>query len=217
MNNLPASWEINDAPTLLIGMPHRDNVTMEWSLGFRNLQVNVPAMFTTSRGTPIDMARGEIVRSALDAKCEWIFFLDTDVTCPPDIIPRLMAHNLPIVTGVYYTRAPPIEPAIWHEVHPTGKRAVQFQPGQMVEADFIGMGCCLIHTSVFKNISKPYFEWTLSFVDPENPGIGRSEDFEFCKKARDRGYKIWADTSLICRHSISNAYTDSHGIQISPV
>ena len=202
---------------LLIGMPHKDTVTMEWCLGFRNLQVNIPAMFTTSRGTPIDMARNEIVRSALDNKCDWIFFLDTDVTCQPDIITRLVAHNLPIVTGVYFTRAPPIEPAIWNEVKPSGKKAINFTPGQMVECDFIGMGCCLVHTSVFKNISKPYFEWTLSFEDENNPMMGRSEDFEFCKKVRERGYKIWADTSLICRHGITNAYTDNNGIQISMI
>ena len=171
MNFIPASWEINDTPVLLIGMPHRDNVSMEWSLGFRNLQVNVPAIFTTSRGTPIDMARNEIVKSALDAKVDWIFFLDTDVTCPPDTIPRLMAHNLPIVTGVYYTRAPPLEPCVWKEIAPSGKQAIPFVQGQMIEADFIGMGCCLIHTSVFKNIKKPFFEWTVSFNDPENIGI----------------------------------------------
>lgn len=213
---MPAAWELSDdKPKLMIGMPHRDTVAMEWCLAFRNLQVNVPSMFTTSRGTPIDLARNEIVRSALDANVDWVFFLDTDVSCPPDIIPRLLAHNLPIVTGVYYTRAPPIEPAIWHEIAPSGKRAISFNPGQMVECDFIGMGCCLIHTSVFKNLEKPHFEWTLGFEDPKNPGTGRSEDFDFCKKARNRGYKIYADTSLICKHGISNAYTDSQGMHIS--
>jgi hypothetical protein len=215
---MPAAWELSDNNVkLMIGMPHKDTVTMDWCLGFRNLQVNVPSSFTVSRGTPIDMARNEIVRSALDAKAEWVFFLDTDVICPPDTIARLMSHNLPIVTGVYYTRAPPIEPAIWHEVKPSGKRAINFTSGQMVECDFIGMGCCLIHTSVFKNLKKPYFEWTLSFEDTENIGVGRSEDFEFCKRVRERGYKIWADTSISCRHGISNAFTENGTMQISQI
>ena len=214
---MPAAWELGDEgrPQLLIGMPHKDTVTMEWCLGFRNLQVNIPSIFTTSRGTPIDMSRNEVVRSALENKCDWVFFLDTDVTCPPDTITRLLAHNLPIVSGVYFTRAPPIEPAVWREIQPNGKQAIQFQPGQMIEADFIGAGCLLVHTSVFRNITKPYFEWTLSFADPENPMIGRSEDFEFCKKVRNRGYKIWVDTSIQCKHGISNAYTQNGGMHIS--
>lgn len=214
---IPAAWEIDDRPKLLIGMPHRDTVSMEWALGFRNLQVNVSAMFTTSRGTPIDMARNEIVRSALDAKVDWIFFLDVDVTPPPDIITRLMGHNLPIVSGLYFTRAPPIEPTVWREVPPSGKAPIQFNPGEMVKADFIGMGCCLVHTSVFKNISKPYFEWTLSFENPEDMTKGRSEDFEFCRKAREKGYTIWVDTSLQCKHGIANAFTGFNGINISNI
>jgi hypothetical protein len=215
---MPAAWELgSDHPVLLIGLPHKDIVTMSWCLSFRNLQVNVPSIFTCSRGLPIDAARNEIVRSALDNKCNYIFFLDTDVECPPDTIARLMSHNLPICTGVYHTRAPPIEPAIWREIKPSGKQAIQYIPGQMVECDFIGMGCCLIHTSIFKNISKPFFEWTLGFEDTENPMMGRSEDFEFCKKIRDRGYKIIADTSIQCKHGVSNAYTERGALQISMI
>lgn len=216
---MPAAWELGfNNVKVMIGMPHKETVTMEWCLGFRNLQVNVPASFTVSRGTPIDMARNEIVRSALDANAEWVFFLDTDVICPPDTIARLMVHNLPIVSGIYYTRAPPIEPAVWREIQPSGKQAIQFQVNQgLIEADFIGMGCCLIHTSVFKNIKKPYFYWSLSFEDPENISVGRSEDFDFCKKARNRGYHIWCDTSIQCRHGISNAFTENGAMQISQI
>lgn len=218
MINIPAAWEISDKPQLLIGIPHKDYVTTDWALNFRNLQVNVPSMFTCSRGAPIDMSRNEIVRSALENDVEYVFFLDSDVVCPPDTIIRLMAHNLPIVTGVYYTRAPPIEPAVWSEITPSGKQAIAFNPGSgLIEADFIGMGCCLIHKSVFKNIEPPYFKWTLTFENVNNPGIGRSEDFEFCRKARERGYKIYADTSLICRHGVSNAYTDNQGLHISQI
>lgn len=214
---MPAAWEIDEHPKLLIGLPHKDNVTLEWALSFRNLQVNVPAMFTCSRGTPIDMSRNEIVRSALDAGVDYVFFLDTDVVVPPDTIIRLMNHNLPIVSGVYYTRAPPIEPCVWREIAPSGKQAIAFQPGQMIEADFIGAGCLLIHTSVFKNLKRPFFEWSLSFLDPENPGVGRSEDFEFCKKVRERGYKIMVDTSIQCRHGISNAYAENGQLHISQI
>ena len=85
----------------------------------------------------------------------------------------------------------------------------------MVEADFVGAGCLLIHMSVFKNIEKPYFKWTLSFEDPEDPTKGRSEDFEFCRKAKNRGYHIMVDTSIQCRHQIDNAYASQQGINIS--
>lgn len=214
---MPGAWEIDNRPKLLIGLPHKDQVTMEWALAFRNLQVNVPAIFTCSRGTPIDMARNEIIKSAQNSGVEWVFFLDTDVTCPPDTIIRLMAHGLPIVSGVYWTRAPPLEPTVWREV-PGGKQAIPFQPGSgLIEADFIGAGMLLVHMSVFEHLPWPPFEWTLSFQDPKDFSKGTSEDFHFCKLARQRGYHIMVDTSLIGRHGISNSYSSWDGIKISEI
>lgn len=162
------------------------------------------------------MARNEIVKSAQASGVEWLFFLDTDVVAPPDTIIRLMNHNLPIVSGVYFTRAPPLEPAVWREVL-GGKQAIQFQLGQMIEADFIGAGCLLIHMSVFDHIEKPYFDWTLSFKDFNDFTKGTSEDFDWCKKVRTRGYHVMVDTSIQCRHAITNAYADFSGIKISEI
>ena len=216
---MPAAWEINDGkPILLIGIPHRNTVNLSWALAFRNLQVNVPSIFTCSAGTPIDIARNEIVKSALANDCQWVFFLDSDVECPPDTIPRLMSAQLPIISGVYGTRAPPLEPAVWREVQPSGKQSIQFTPGTgLIEADFIGAGCLLVHISVFKAIKPPWFDWTLGREIPGDMTRGRSEDFEFCKKARERGYKIMVSTDIICRHSINNAYTQNNQIQISQI
>jgi len=177
----------------------------------------MPSLFTTSKGTPWDLARNEIVKSAQEHKVEWLFFLDTDVLIPPDTIPRLLSHNAPIVSGVYYTRAPPIEPCVWKEVLPSGKQPIQYNPGEIIQADFVGAGCLLIHMSVFDHIKKPYFEWTLGFEDPDDLTKGRSEDFEFCKKVRERGYKILVDTSVQCRHMIDNGYADAQGLHISPI
>jgi len=214
-----AAWELDsNHPKLLIGLPHRSLVTMSWALSFRNLQVNVPSIFTVSAGTPIDMARNEIVRSALANDVEWVFFLDSDTECPPDTIPRLLSYQLPIVSGVYWTRNYPLEPAVWAAVEPSGKRAIPFKPNSgLITADFIGMGCCLINTQVFKRIDPPFFKWTLSFEDSSDPSKGRSEDFEFCRKARERGYQIYVSTDIICKHEISNAFSENGQIQIAPI
>jgi len=215
-----AAWELDsNHPKLLIGLPHRSLVTMSWALSFRNLQVNVPAIFTVSAGVPIDIARQEIVKSALDNNVEWVFFLDSDVEAPADTIPRLMAHNLPIVSGVYWTRNHPLEPAVWKSVNPSGKQAIPFKPNSgLITADFAGAGCLLVHTSVFKNIGpQPWFEWTLGREVPGNMSIGRSEDFEFFRKCKARGYTLYIDTSIICKHQISNAYSEDGNIKIGPI
>lgn len=199
------AWELSQlTPKMIVGVPHNGYVSMEWAENYKNL-VHPPAFRTYTRGQPIDAARNTLVQKMQDSNCDWIFFLDTDVICPTDTIQRLLSHRLPIVSGLYYTRHAPISPAMWND---TGDKAHfvsinQFQVGSLVEAHVIGMGCCLIHRSVFDKLEKPYFKWTNGFQ--EN---GISEDFYFCNKARDTGFHIFVDTSIICEHEFSGKTSD---------
>jgi hypothetical protein len=60
-------------------------------------------------GKPIDLARNVMVTKALQDKCEYIFFLDSDILVNPDTLTKLFIGNMPIISGVYYSRAPPYE------------------------------------------------------------------------------------------------------------
>jgi hypothetical protein len=71
--------------------------------------------------------------------------------------------------------------------------------GEIMQVGYIGAGCLLIHRHVFEMLQFPWFKWELD-IDNIN---GKSEDFYFCEKARDAGFKIWADTSLQCGHVIT--------------
>lgn len=194
------AWELQQAaPKMIVGIPHTGHVSVEWAENYKNL-VHPPALRTYTKGQPIDVARNILVQKMQESNCDWLFFLDTDVICPADTIQRLLSHRLPIVSGLYYTRAQPINPAMWNDA---GDKAHfvsinQFQIGSLVEAHVIGMGCCLIHKSVFDKLSKPYFKWTFGF---ENNGI--SEDFYFCNKAREAGFHIYVDTSISCEHEFN--------------
>jgi len=38
-----------------------------------------------------------------------------------------------------------------------------------------------------------------------------SEDVFFCKKARDKGFKVWVDTTIICDHKGSTFFKVDNG------
>ncbi len=197
---------------MILGVPHNGYVSMEWAESYKNL-VHPPAFRTYTRGQPIDAARNTLVQKMQESNCDWIFFLDSDIICPPDIIQKLLSHRLPIVSGLYYTRHAPVNPAMWTDA---GDKAhfvsiTRFQVGNLVEAHVIGMGCCLIHRSVFDKIEKPYFKWTNGFV--EN---GISEDFYFCNKAREAGFHIFVDTTMQCEHE-ANCKTSGSGVLFAGV
>ena len=102
---MAGAWEIKAAKQVLVGILHVDNVTVAWSLGFRNLII--PGEILPVTGMPFDMARNTICRHALEHDFEYVFMLDSDVIPPSDTILRLMSHRQPFISGVYCRRSPP--------------------------------------------------------------------------------------------------------------
>jgi len=202
---MSGAWE--NKPKLIIAIPHTGHVTMAWALAFRQLD-HPPALYCLNRGIPLDIARNELASEVFKHDAEWLFFLDSDIIPPRDAIIKLMSHNLDIVGGLYYKRMPPVHPAMWRlapKPRPEGKYIpiMHFQKGQLIECDVIGMGCTLIHRRVLERLEQPYFKWTQWW---KRDGV--SEDFYFCEKAKEAGFRIYCDTSIICRHEFQGYTAD---------
>lgn len=194
---MAGSWEIVNQNQVLAVILTREIVTTAWSIGFRNLQI--PGIYTFLTGMPFDHARNTGCIKTLELDTQWLFFLDDDVVPPHDAILRLLAHKKPIVSGLYYRRCPPIYPVMLKEIPGARQWITEFKVPDLLEVDYVGSGCLLIHRDVLNTISKPWFEWK---VDREDlpPHQRMSEDFSFCQKAREHGFKIYVDTSVQCRH-----------------
>jgi len=153
---------------------------------------------------PFDHARNVGCMKLLELGWEWLFFLDDDTIPPPDAIIRLMNHKLPIVSGLYYRRNNPIVPVMLKNVPEGRKWITEFQAPSLVEVDYVGSGCLLIHRDVLTSLPalseyRRWFDWRVDRIDlPEKERM--SEDFVFMDNARKHGYKIYVDTGVQCKH-----------------
>jgi len=182
---------------VLVAILTRETVTTKWAIGFRQLQFPGTATFLT--GMPFDHARNSACENVLSSLFSWLFFLDDDIVCPPDTVLRLMAHKKDIISGLYFRRSPPLAPVMMKLDGEKASFITQFQPGEIVEADFVGAGCLLIHRRVLEKVKYPWFDWRVDRKDLK--GNKRcSEDFAFCESAREAGFKIYVDTSIQCDH-----------------
>jgi len=215
---MPHSWQIiseRQQSCLISMLAPPGGVSIDFALSWGNMQK--PQIWDCMRlsGLPWDISRTQAAIQCLNGGYQFLFFLDCDILAPKDTIPRLMSHRLPIVSGLYHQRFPTwtgvtadylpcmFNEAVGADGKLTKQAIVDYRPGSLVEAAYVPGGCLLIHRSVFERMTqagiKRYFEWTLQ-VDSEPPGSGRSEDFEFCAKARSLGFKCFCDTSIVCTH-----------------
>lgn len=152
----------------------------------------------------IGHARDNIVQAFKQTPCSHLLFLDSDVLLNPGTILKLLSHNVPVVSARYHEKGGKMDPLAFGNSKVPHRRdpAITWKPGEvLVEADNIGLGCCLIKKEVFRPDLAPYFRYTLSddrLCDEDR----LSEDFYFswhiCWKKQN--FKALVDVTEVVGH-----------------
>ena len=196
------AWEWKQKHQVLVGILHTEHVSMAWALGLKRLQI--PGSILPVCGMPYDMARDTLCEAALANGYDYVFHFDSDVIPPPDTIHRLMAHNLPIVSGVYHRRSPPHGLPVMLK---GGGWITQYPANALIEVDLVGAGCMLLRRDFLESLppidpqrGHRWFQWRVHRSHQLPHGEALSEDFAMNLWARKNGWKIMVDTSIICDH-----------------
>jgi predicted SAM-dependent methyltransferase len=206
---------------LMIGIPHDGKpVTLNWAFMFKGLAppMNFDVRMCIVQGKPVDEARCMIAQSAVDQKCKYLYFIDTDVTVPAHAIRQLIWHlehydgtqqvgpgktakKFAVAGGIYCHKSPPQAPMVFRG-NGLGPY-MDWKVGEVFEVSGIGMGCTLIDVQAMADLPKPWFK-TIDDLELHKEGINQTtmwtEDLYFCKKMEDAGYGIMADGGLLCDH-----------------
>lgn len=183
---------------ILIAVPCMSMLPVEYVNSLLKLEHEGQCDIVHFPNSLIYSARDKLAFMAVQEKYDYLLFIDSDMVVPPDSIKRLLSHKKDIVCGLYFKRQYNYEPVIYKELkfsllnHPTVEPITDYKDG-LIEIEGCGMGLCLIKTEVFKTI----LQHDYSCFEPL-PHLG--EDFAFCIRARNSGYKIYCDTTLKCGH-----------------
>ncbi len=151
------------------------------------------------KAVPIERARNEMVKMFLAVEdATHLFFVDADTVPPPGAVDKLLFLDTDIATGitpilnhdditsnVFMTEAGEGFPLSIDE-------AVKEKP---YEITGIGLACALIKREVLEKLEHPIFS-SLWFQN----GKFCEGDIHFCSKAREAGFKIMVDPSVMCGH-----------------
>lgn len=158
----------------------------------------------------ISRARNVLFSMFLASNCTDLFYWDSDVSCRPGCFVRLMEHPVDIVGGAYRGRSD-AENFVMRTL-PSG--IMQFDPAtKLMEVDAIGTGFLRITRAAAERVRDAFYDdWYHDATAPEGMKIhnifdfqlrGReywSEDYTFCRRARQVGLKIWVDPLLELDH-----------------
>lgn len=150
-------------------------------------------------GLEVGDARNLMVEQALRDGVEWMFFLDYDVAPPPNALVKLLSLKADIAAGVYNSKEVPSYPLI--QVKGWDYAFEDWEEGDLIKADSVGMGCTLINMDVFRKVEAPWFRTVNGYSPKTHQILGRmTEDVYFCEKARAAGFDIIVDTSIQAGH-----------------
>ena len=194
--------------TILIAIPTARNIEAETFKSIYDLTVpdGYQVTFQYFYGYNVDQVRNLIADWVVKG-FDYLFAVDSDMAFAPDTLAKLLAHDRDMVSGLYIQRIPGRHTLEVYE--PNDQGGVTHIPyekirGQgLVEIASCGFGCVLVKGEVFKAIPYPHFVYHSAI----NHANTVSEDIDFCNKARARGFKMFADTTILCRHIGSNTFT----------
>lgn len=191
---------------ILIGIPTAKNIEVETFKSIYDMEVpdGYQVEFQYFYGYNIDQVRNLIAHWSMNY--DYLFSIDSDIAFDRDTLKKMLAHDCDMVSGLYIQRKFGEHTLELYEHN--GRGGVVNIPYEkikgrgLVEIAGCGFGCVLVKTDVIRAIEYPQFKYH-SAIDHAHT---ISEDTDFCTKALAKGFRIWADTSIQCRHIGSHTF-----------
>lgn len=171
---------------------------IDWAMYLKELEYKYPFKFIfSSMGDVLTpWARERIAEHALDAKADYLLFVDDDMMFPMEIFEMLFKHNVDVVVPLMFMRNYPHSPVIYrikkgydkqvHQEYYLTELITDYPPDTLLKVDATGMGICLIKLDILHKIPKTWFMNTQ----------GTGEDVYFTQRATDAGFGVYVDTSI---------------------
>ena len=209
---------------LFIGIPAYDgkiNIKLAYNIAAlmpKALQFGVSVKLGDVSGCSIiTMARNQLVHEFLKSDATELLFIDSDVIATADDILRLMAQSggKDITAGAYPRRSK--DKNFFADLYFDENQDLEFD-GSLMRLERVGTGFMLIQRHVIEAMVAAHPEWFYDFKGEQVCGVfdfqnrdGRylGEDYLFCDRAREHGFKIHIDVDISLPHVGTEAFENN--------
>lgn len=201
---------------VFIAVPCMDQVPALFTQSLAMLRRSEDTVIGFQIGSLVYESRNNLARKAISAGADYVMWFDSDMTFQPDtlnaMIKELEEKQLDFLSGIYYRRVPPYKTVLFDSLEIIEGEGCRWTcmddvPDGLFEIAGCGFGCVLMSTDVLMSVVAKF---NGRMFDPlEDLG----EDLAFCWRARQCGYKLYADSAYQCGHvgqtTITRAYHDA--------
>lgn len=185
---------------------------------------------TISGESLIQRARNEIAARFLAwEKATHLVFVDADIAWEAEDLVRLLAHDEPVVCGLYPKKTYPLDYAFHPRLDELGQSRTHPRSGA-VEIENAATGFLCIKREAFEALkavcpkieragqtAPEHLPHLYNFFPVEvEDGILWSEDYGFCRRWRSLGGKVWADTTIKLTHTGAHAFEGDPSLLCRP-
>lgn len=208
VENIPVYNEQAKKKKILIAIPTANDIKPNTFKAIYDLIVpeGYETHFQYFYGYAVDQVRNLIASWVEKGDWDYLLAVDHDISFSPDTLIKLLSHDKDIVSGVYIQRFPDRHIIEIFERNATGGYTHipwdRIKGQGLVEVGACGFGCVLVKKHVMTAIGYPQFKYSPALDHSQT----FSEDLDFARKAYDKGFKLWCDTSILCDHHGSHTF-----------
>jgi len=153
----------------------------------------------------VHRARMEMTATFLKTAHSHLFWIDSDIEFSPEDVAALWNLNADISCGCYAMKKRDKQ---WFAAWKDGKLVKDLDQFEgPIEVDYCGTGFLLIRREVIETLAAKAEKWEGAngpvpalFMTPIHNGCLESEDYHFCRIAREAGYKIMMEPNVRLGH-----------------
>ncbi len=159
----------------------------------------------------IDAARNQMASDALAHGFDELLWIDADILFDPDDVDKLRQRDLPLVCGIYPKKS---RRQFACSFLPQTRQVVFGVKGGLLEIRYCGFGFTLTRRTLYETMQRqlhlpicnrhfhaplvPYFGPLVAGEGEQAWYLG--EDYSFCERARQCGFRVMADTTIRLWH-----------------
>lgn len=173
----------------------------------------------------ITRARNSLVNQFMDSDCTDFLFIDADIRFKAADVIRIMAlgSDKDVLAGAYPRRAK--DQMFFADIYYNEHGGVELTEEGLLRVDRIGTGFMFIRRHVLEALRDKHPEWKY-WVDVEGkhhyaffdfrvtPNGYMGEDYLFCDRVREAGFKVYIDPEINLGHFGSMEFTGHFGEQV---